>query len=400
MEANTAQVVESVKNVLAEKLVPVSERIAKHEKLTVLHDDQLKSNKEKIEAQDARILDLEQKLAGRSVRNGTESGPEKIANVAKAVTSDERMKAFWKGDLRNLKIEIPGSLHMLRKSVLGNLGTTGVSPAVEYSGFPQQLTGVPQSFAQRRLLVLEALSTTPVGTEGVNWPRLVSDTDAASVQTHEGAAKSETVLEFDREQLKMATVAHFLNATTQVLADNPMLVEFLTTVLIYDALKKFENLIIDGNGTTDVISGLITQGTVYAATLQHAADMVGQSITNLISLGYSPDLVILNPQTYFEIVSARDTQQRYIAGGWAAPRPNNLWGVNVAQSPAIGVGTAVVMDTSRATILNREGASIRMGWTGNQFIENQITILAELRGNLGVYDAKAINVITVPSNSP
>jgi HK97 family phage major capsid protein len=395
MEANTAQLVEGVKTVLGEKFAPVETRLKSQ-------DDQIKSQAELIKTQDVRLLDLEQKLAGRSTRNGTETDTGSVANVAKIVASDERIKQFRKGDIRNLKIDIPGGIHMLRKSVLGNLGTTGVSPAAEYPGFPQQMTGVPQSFARRRLVVLEALSTTPVSTEGVNWPRLDSNSDAAAPQTHEGAAKSETVLTFDREQLKMVTVAHYLNATTQVLADNPMLVEFLNSVLIFDAMKKFEDLIVSGNGEigSDQISGLITQGTVYAATLQHAADMIGQSITNLTSLGYSPDLVILNPATYFEIVSARDANQRYIAGGWAAPRPNNLWGVNVAQSAGIGVGTAIVMDTSRATILDRESASIRMGWTGNQFIENQITILAELRGNLGVYDAKAINVVSVPSNSP
>jgi HK97 family phage major capsid protein len=359
------------------------------------------SIQQRAQAQDARILDLEQKLASKSGAALRQTGDPAV-NIAAQVAKDPKIEAFRKGEIRNVKIDIPGSMRMLRKSVLTNLGTSGASPDLGYPGFPQQLIGIPQAFARRRLVVLEALNSTPMSTEGVNWPRLDTNSDAAAPQTHEGASKAETTLTFDREQLKAVTVATFLNATMQVLADNPMLVDFINTVLLYNVQKKFEDLVVNGNGQigSDQVSGLMTQGTTFSPTLSHAADMIGQSVSALTALGYSPDLIILNPATYFEIVSARDLNERYIAGGWAAPRPDSLWGVNVAQTSAVGAGNAIVLDTSRVTVLDREQNSIRLGYTGNQFIENQITILAEMRGNLGVYDAKAVNVFGIPSNSP
>jgi HK97 family phage major capsid protein len=97
------------------------------------------------------------------------------------------------------------------------------------------------------------------------------------------------------------------------------------------------------------------------------------------------------------MISARDSNGRYIGAGWAAPTPNSLWGVHTVPSAALAAGTGLVLDTSQVALLDRQEAQVLVGFVGNQFTSNAATILAELRAQLAVYDPHAISVLTLPS---
>jgi hypothetical protein len=170
--------------------------------------------------------------------------------------------------------------------------------------------------------------------------------------------------------------------------------------MLFSALKKFENLIVSGNGTTDKVSGLLTQGTVYAPGAGHSSDMIGESIANLTALGFTANLVIMNAFDHFDIISARNTLGSYIAGGWSAASPLNLWGVPTVPTAALAAGTAIVMDTTVVRVLDREEANLQVGFQNDNFVKNEVTLLAELRGNLAVQNAQGVNVINIANDSP
>ena len=114
-----------------------------------------------------------------------------------------------------------------------------------------------------------------------------TDTDAAAVQSPEGAQKAETVLEFQGEQYRSATVATFVNISRQLLADSPLAAEFLRVVLVYGCMKKLENLICTGAGdSTDQILGLANAGTPFVSSASHPADRIGDAIASMAGIGY------------------------------------------------------------------------------------------------------------------
>ncbi len=150
-----------------------------------------------------------------------------------------------------------------------------------------------RGFAQRRLAVLEALPILPVSTAIAEVPYLVSDSDAAAVQQPEGAAKAETVLEFQGKQLRSATIATVVNVSKQLLADSPLLGEFLRVVLLYGVSKKLENLIVAGTGdSTDQIAGFTEVGNAYVSSASHPADRIGEAIAYMAGIGYTADLIV------------------------------------------------------------------------------------------------------------
>src|SRR5690606_20240857 len=81
----------------------------------------------------------------------------------------------------------------------------------------------------------------------------------AGVQQNEGDQKPETEFDASLETAKIATIAHWTQASRQVLADNSQLREMLARILAVDVVAKYENLLLNGNGTTDKIRGLIPQ---------------------------------------------------------------------------------------------------------------------------------------------
>jgi HK97 family phage major capsid protein len=179
-----------------------------------------------------------------------------------------------------------------------------------------------------------------------------------------------------------------------------MLVEFINQVLLFEVLRRFEDLIVSGNGTTDKVAGLLTQGIVYAPGDGHSSDMIGETIASLTSLGFTPNLVLVNSFDYFRIISARNTLGSYIAGGWSAASPRNLWGVETVPTAALNAGTVIVLDTSVVRVLDREEANIQVGYQNDDFVRNQVTLVAELRGNVAVQNPQGVSVLSIANDSP
>jgi HK97 family phage major capsid protein len=348
---------------------------------------------------DARILDLEQKILTRGAAPGPGDRGAGAIDIGAAIT-----KSMNFDDLKNrfawVRNPIAGSLRQIMKSVLVNTGTSGTSPETGFPTIGELLPGGPFGFTHRRLSVLQALTSVPVTTAKVEFPKLTTNSDAAAVQSDEGAAKAESNIGFTMETLEAATVAHFVTCSRQVLADSPLLVEFLNQVMLFGALKKFENLIVSGNGTSDKVSGLLTQGTAYLPGADHSSDMIGEMLAALTALGFTPDLVIINAQDYFDIISARDTNHRYIAGGWSAASPTNLWGVFTVPTAALNRGTVIGLDTSVVRVLDREEANLQVGYQNDDFVKNQVSLVAELRGNLAVQNPDGVFVMNIGNDSP
>jgi len=348
----------------------------------------------------ARMLDLEQKILTRGGLIGAPQNGDAM-NLGKLIAGDAKLASLLNRDLQQVTIPVNQGLRAICKSILGNTGTTGVSPEFGYPGLPEIVQGGPRGFRGRRLLVLESIPVIPVSTAESAVPKLENWSDQSALQAHEGGLKGESTFNFHNIIQRHATVATFANVSKQLLSDQPMLIEFLNRVMLYFVMRKLENLVVAGNGTTDQISGLLTQGTIFAAAGEaNAVDKIGECLTSLTALGYTPDLVILNPFDFFDIVSAKDINGRYLAAGFSAPAPNTLWGVHSVPSAALTSGTVIVLDSSQVALLDREQAQIMMGYQGTQFVENAATILAELRASLACFDSHAVNILTIPTDSP
>jgi HK97 family phage major capsid protein len=359
-------------------------------------DKQLADITEARRKSDARILDLEQKLATKGLPGA--GGPSRILRLGATVAADPRMEALRKGEIPQARITQKASLNMLIKSILVETGTSGTSPE---DGFPtpqEFLASVPMNAPGRRLQVLQALPHLPVTMGTAVMPEITSTSDGSAVQEYQGGGKGETTMSVHGQSLPMATVATFLNASRQLADDVATLPTFLQNWLGYFVLRKYETLIISGTGDAadGKITGLQNGGTAYTSGATYPADKIGDTaFTQLPLYGYSADLIILNTSDYFTLISQRATTEQYVAGGWSAPNPGTLWGIKAVASPGLSAGHAIVCDTQLISILDRQEITFLIGQTGSQFTENLFTYLAELRGQLSIGDPHAVQVVAL-----
>jgi HK97 family phage major capsid protein len=152
---------------------------------------------------------------------------------------------------------------------------------------------------------------------------------------------------------------------------------------------KLERELINGVGTAGTIGGLVSIASAHVAT-GAAADRIGHAGAALAALGWLPSLVILNPADWFAIASERGTDGYIASGGWNLPPSPNLWAMDVVVSSAQTAGTALVLDAAQVAILDRQQASVDIGYVNDQFVKNMLTIRAELRAALAIYSPSAL----------
>lgn len=291
----------------------------------------------------------------------------------------------------------------MTKSLITNLGADGDSPTVGVPSPPAFVAPVPQMAPGRNLAVLAALQHRTINdAASAVVPKVTGRSNNAAAQSYEGAAKPASEISFASEILPLVTIATYASASKQVLQDVGALTQFIGAWLTYFVLQKLENLVIAGTGDgTDQITGLIHQGIAWNSTADHGADRIlDAALVGLPSVGYSCGLVVMNPTDLRYVLTERTTIGGYVGGGFSNPVNRMLWDFPVVTSIGVPQSTALVIDPASVQILDRAEAQVFIGWVGSQFVENQATILAELRANVALMDPAACLVVALPTNSP
>lgn len=305
----------------------------------------------------------------------------------------QRVKAIHDGDSKvaHAALKGVGIKHLKALVTLPSGGT---------SGFPTQPQRGPLiDPAQAPLTLVDVLPSTPVSSDSYEFVQ-ITRVNNAGVQQNEGDQKPETEFDANLETAKIATVAHWTQASRQVLADNAQLSAMLSRVLSIDVTAKYEGLLLNGNGTTDKIHGLVPQATPFAHTKTHKPDRVSECLAAMWAQGYVGSVVIMNPFDWsdFETERADSGDGQYVAGGWANPAAPSVWRTPVARAAGLAQGSALVVDTRLVTMLDRQQVTTAVSAEDrDNFIRNLITMLAEMRGGLAVYDTQAVQLVDLAS---
>lgn len=207
----------------------------------------------------------------------------------------------------------------------------------------------------------------------------------ASGNKREGVTKPKSDMQMTKANATAETIAHWVAASKQILADINGLRGVIDTELLYGLKLEEENEILNGDGTAGHLNGLMNQAATLDYELLGAAptkiDKIRAAILQARLALYPVTGIILNPQDWFDIETAKDTLGRYIIGdpqGMAAPR---LWGKPVVESDSMTYDDFLVgAFRMGATLFDREEANIESRDThASFFIQNMIAIRAEER---------------------
>ena len=317
-----------------------------------------------------KFKELQSSMIDMAQKQTSAQGEVAHKSAAEEFVASQQYKDLVSGNTQRARIEV--------KNTVTSTGNTV---------FPDQRPGViPGSF--QPLSVRQILRTIPVTSNMVNSLREASFTNSAA-EVSQGAAKNESDATFEQYNVPITTVAHWLKISNQLLADAPAVVAYIETRLRDGLAQRVEAQLINGNGTSPNLSGFTDSGnfTAYTATSDDLlVDAINRIKYTMWASGNMPDTVIVNPADWGAMERTREGSNSgtYLYGTPGMNAGMNPFGLNVVLSHYLAAGKVIVGRMSDAAVLYaRSGAVVEMGYVGNDFTNNLITIRAEERLGLG-----------------
>jgi HK97 family phage major capsid protein len=332
----------------------------------------------------ARLDELEQKMARQREVEA------EFKSIGEVVTDDENVKAFLaNGGKGRISVGVE------QKAIISSLTTAANGSAGDLI-VPDRIPGV-QGVANRPLRVRDLLMPGRTDKNSIQFIQETSYTNnAATVSETSGATKAQSDMYFDIVTSNVTTIAHWVQATRQILDDVPMLQSYINGRLIYGLKYVEDNQLLNGAGTGTDLNGIYTQATASTGNLAIIANptkidvlraaILQATLANLPSSG-----IVLHPTDWFTIETAKDSQARYLVGDPQNRLQPRLWGLPVVETLAMTSGKFLTgaFDMG-AQIFDRQDAAVEISTEdGNNFVKNLVTILCEERLALAVYNTAA-----------
>ena len=219
-------------------------------------------------------------------------------------------------------------------------------------------------------------------------------TNAAAIVA-ENTLKPQSDLTFNLVQSPVATLAHYVRATKQILDDSPMLQSYIDTRLRYGLMLVEENQLLNGSGSGGNLNGIYTQASAYVApiTISGATniDTLRLALLQVELALYPATGIVLHPSNWAGIELLKDTQGRYIFSNPQSEGAPRMWGRDVVPTLSMTLNRFLVGSFSMASqVFDREDANVLISTEDqDNFIKNLVTIRAEERLAEAVYRPEA-----------
>jgi len=277
----------------------------------------------------------------------------------------------------------------IKAAITSLTGSAGVLIEPQRVGMVQPLT--------QRLFLRDLLAAGRTVSNSIEFVRETGFTNNANVVSENPAnPKPQSNISFELDSAPVATIAHWIIATKQVLADVPMLQSYINGRLMYGLKLKEETQLLKGSGVGLNINGIWTQATAYAnpgVTVQNetSIDRLRIAMLQVVLAELDPDGIVLSPIDWTTIELLKNTQDNYLftqPQGIARP---TLWGLPVVATQSMDAGDFLVGSFQQgAQIWDREDANVSVSNEDrDNFVKNMVTILVEERVGLTVFRPEA-----------
>lgn len=328
----------------------------------------------------ARLQTAEQLVA--KMENGGGGNPSRDPTIGEQVTSSDDFKAWAPRAANGQKFGMP-----VKAVITGAPGSGGAAIS--------QPTRVPVIVTppQQRLFVRDILSWGRTTSRSVEFVRETGFTNNANVVSENPAAgKPESNITFELDQAPVATLAHWLRATRQLLSDAPMMQSYIDGRLQYGLKLKEEGQLLKGSGVGLNIHGLVPQASPYsnpgvAVAHETRIDRLRLAMLQAELAEYNVDGLVMHPIDWTAIELSKNTQNEYLFSNPHTMTVAMLWGKPVVASQSMDVSEFLVGSFQQgAQGWDREDANLIISLEDrDNIIKNLVTLLEEERLALTVY---------------
>jgi len=347
---------------------------------------------------------------------GGEAAPE-----AKAAEADRaEVKAFGKSIVESAgyKSMLDGQSKGVQIEYKANTIDEGIIPAFNGGAgqggqlvAPQLLPGiVPLKFQTLTIADLLAQGTTTSSSISYVIEAAFNDTTATVA---EKGLKPQLDLTLARRQDNVSKIANVAKVTDEMFQDASQFEAYLSNRMVFGVKRAEEAQLLNGNGTSPNLQGLLNRTGLAAAvttaaglTAVKAMEGIFNQITALRATSFvEPDAIVIHPTDWQTIRLGKDSQGQYYGGGPFTGAYGNggytnvasIWGLRAVVTTAIPQGTVFVGGFQEcAQVFRRQGITLEMTNSNvDDFVNNLITLRAEERLALAVYRPAGFGKVTL-----
>lgn len=339
-----------------------------------------------VDAGMATIRELDVQLKGRNLVNsvmslGTSDDPDSTGNATRFMSL--RRGATKASIATHASDELLG-----RKAING-----GSTPLVSI-----QMDTQPHLLGRPATSLLEILPSVTMPSVFRWMGQTTRTNNAAPVAV--GALKPTSVYGLTAVDGRLKVIAHMSEAIdVYQLKDGPSLMNFIGNEMLQGLHDAVELQLVSGTGVGENLRGLsATPGIQTQAYATSQILTARNAITNVETLGHSPYYFVVNPVDWQSIETSTLTAGQYVLNAEGAgvglpvdPAQRRLWGVPVAVSMAVAVGTGYLI--SRDCVQVATDGVIAHEWStsyADDFGRNQVRLRLESRFDLMVTRAPGI----------
>ena len=325
-------------------------------------------------------LTLAIKTQGLTIQKLTDKGatPDDAGDqILKALTENtDILKAIKAGD-RKLQVEmkVAGSM-----SLAGNV-TGQIPQAFRIPGY----NDVPQ----REVRFLQLFQMGQIGVNIVEWVYMANE-DGTAGATAEGAAKKQIDWDWLLGTERVEKYTAYIKVTTEMVADISFMQNAIQTQLSRKLLQSVELGSYSGSGTTPNLRGVLTVATAWAAGAfalavdnANLVDVLRVGVNQIaLALQPMPNYILLHPTDLLtlKMIKVSATDKRYIDVLQEIAMNSTMDGIPIITTTLVTQGTFLIGNRALQHMLQREAVRVEIGYDGNDFTTNFVTVRAEWRG--------------------
>jgi len=236
----------------------------------------------------------------------------------------------------------------------------------------------------RRIMEISNVGTT--SSKFVTY--IAQDTQSSTGFVAEAGAKANGQVQYTEVSVAVKKVAGFIKVSKEMLADLAFVQAEINNDLMSSIEQNMDDQLLNGNGLGNNIDGVINQATawsagVFAGAVTNAGviDVLRVAKAQIESANFTPTHIVLHPDDVARIEMSKDNQGQYTYPNFAVGTAPNmqLSGLTIISSTNIVTDNFLVGDFSKFNVRVREGVNIQVGYEGDDFARNMVSILAEAR---------------------
>jgi len=236
----------------------------------------------------------------------------------------------------------------------------------------------------RRIMEISNVGTT--SSKFVTY--IAQDTQSTTGFINEAGTKANGQVQYTEVSVAVKKVAGFIKVSKEMLSDLSFVQAEINNDLMASIEQNMDDQLLNGNGAGNNIDGVINQSTAWAAGIFAGAvtnptviDVLRVAKAQIEGANFTPTHIVLHPDDVARIEMSKTTQGEYTYPNFAMGMAPNmqLSGLVIISSTNMTSDNFLVGDFTKFNVRVREGVNIQVGYEGDDFARNMVSILAEAR---------------------